>query len=115
MDYAPFDNKGSQPPRHHRAGLDSTARRSDRHPAAVNDTALCRQLVAQLGEHLRLQFVEPAVEATHRSAQVMLGQAKRRGHHWILSTRCMGDMVERSLEKANRWVGVVFGIEQVAH
>src|SRR5580704_14520208 len=35
MDYAPLDSKGPQPPRHHRTSLDSTARRSDRHPAAV--------------------------------------------------------------------------------
>ena len=115
MDYAPLDNKGPQPPRHHRTGLDSTARRSDRHPAAVNNTALGGQLGAQLCEHLRLQFVEPAIEAAHRSTQVMLSKTERRGHHGIVSCRRVGDVVERSLEEANRWVGIVFGIEQVAH
>ena len=114
VDHAPLDDKGPQPPRHHRTGLDSTARRLDRHPAAVNNTALGGQLVAQLGEHLRLQFVKPAIEAAHRSTQVMLGETERRGHHGILGCRRVGDVVQRSFEKAYRRVGIVFGIEQVA-
>src|SRR5271170_7730736 len=107
MDYAPLDNKRPQPPRHHRTGLDSTARRSDRHPAAVNNTALRGQLVAQLSEHLRLQFVEPAIEAAHRPTQVMLGETERRGHHGIVGCRRVGDVIQRSLEKAYRWIGIV--------
>ena len=46
--------------RHHGAGLDPAARRPDRQPAAVDDAALAGQLGAQLDEHRRLQFVEPA-------------------------------------------------------
>src|ERR1700678_3968461 len=114
VDYAPLDDKGPQAPGHHRTGLDSTARRLDRHPAAVNNTALGGQLVAQLGEHLRLQFVEPAVEAAHRATQVMLGETERCGHHGVLGGRRVGYVVERSFEEAYRWVVVVFGIEQVA-
>src|SRR5271170_2101988 len=98
MDYAPLDNKRPQPPRHHRTGLDSTARRSDRHPAAVNNTTLCRQFWAQLGEHLRLQFVEPAIEPAHRPTEVMLGETERRSHHWIVGCRRVGNGVQRSLE-----------------
>src|SRR5271168_936081 len=104
MDYAPLDDKGPQPSRHHCTGLDSTARRSDRHPAAVNNTALGRQLVAQLGEHLGLQFVQPAIEAAHRPTEVMLRETERRTHHRILAIRRVGDVVEWSLEKAYRRV-----------
>ena len=57
VDYATLDEKGSQPPCHHRAGLDSTPRGPDGHPVAVNNAALGGQLWAQLREHLRLQFV----------------------------------------------------------
>src|SRR6202041_441884 len=74
VDHASLDDKGPQPPGHHRTSLDSTARRLYRHPAAVNNTALGSQFVAQLGEHLRLQLVKPAVEAAHRPTQVMLGK-----------------------------------------
>src|SRR5580658_9409487 len=39
VDHPPLDDKGPQAPGHHCSGLDSTARRLDRHPAAVNDAA----------------------------------------------------------------------------
>src|ERR1700677_686249 len=114
VDHAPLDNKGPQPPGHHRTSLDSTARRLDRHPAAVGNTALGGQFVAQLSEHLRLQFVEPAIEAAHRPTQVMLRKTERRGHHGILGCRRVGNGVQRSLEKAYGRVGIVFGVEKVA-
>ena len=40
VNHSPLDNKRLDPACHHRAGLDSTAGRSDGHPAAVNDAAL---------------------------------------------------------------------------
>ena len=90
VDDAALDEQRPQPPRHHRAGLDPAARRLHRQPAAVDDAALGGQLRAQLDEHLRLQFVEPAVEPAHRPAQVVLGQPERGGHHRVLRRRRVG-------------------------
>ncbi len=44
----------------------------------------------------------------------MLGKTEGSGHHGILGCRHVGDVVQRPCEKAYRWVGTVFGIEQVA-
>src|ERR1700761_2388811 len=91
--HASLDDKRPYSPGSHRTSLDSTTRSLDRHPAAVNNTALGGQLEAKLSEHLRLQFVKPAVETAHRPTQVMLGKTERRGHHRILGCRHVGDVV----------------------
>src|ERR1700733_10200307 len=44
----------------------------------------------------------------------MLGKTKRSGHNGILGCRRVGNVVQRPREEAYRWVGIVFGIEQVA-
>ena len=105
----PVDAQRLEAPRHHRPRLDRAARRAHRQPAAVLDAALGGQFRAQLDEHLRLQFVEPAVEPAHRPAQVVLGQPERAGHDGILRRRRVGDAVERPVEVAHRRAVVCCG------
>ena len=59
---------------HQRPRLDFPARRADDHPATVGNAALAGEFGADLHEHLRLELAQPAVEAAHRPAEVMLGQ-----------------------------------------
>ncbi len=83
----PVDRQRLEAPRDHRPRFDGGARRTHRQPAAVLDAAFRGQLGAEFHEHFRLQFVEPAVEAAHRAAQVMLGQAKRAANDGIFARR----------------------------
>src|SRR5215471_14589017 len=61
------DDQRLHPRGDHRAGLNRTTPRSYNSPSAVFDPAFLRQLGIYLEEHLRLQFVEPAVETAHGS------------------------------------------------
>ena len=49
------------------------------------------QFGAELDEHLRLQLVEPAVEAAHRAAQVVFREPERAGHQRVLGARRAGE------------------------
>ena len=97
-----FDEHGTETSGDHGAGLDSTARRLDVEPAAVIDAALGGQLGTQLDEHFRLQFVEPAIEPAHGTAQVVLRQPKRGGDDRKFPRGRMGNSIERSFEHLYR-------------
>ncbi len=73
-----------------------------------------REFRAKLDEHLRLQFVEPAIESAHRPAQVMLGQAERAGDDGKLAARRSGQLIERPGESAHRRAARLPGIKEVA-
>ena len=64
----------------HHARLDGCAQGHDRHPAAVLEAALARQLGRDLAEHLGLQLGQVGQPARHPARGVVLGQPVGRGH-----------------------------------
>src|SRR5579875_868509 len=91
-----------QPGRHQGAGLDAASPAGDDHPVANLDSTLRRELGTQLDEHRRLQFVEPAVEAAHAAAQIVLGDAIGGSDDWIAGVLGRRESIERYLRYYDR-------------
>ncbi len=84
------------------ACFDRGTRRDDRRPVAVDEPAFGGQFAADLAEHLRLQRVEAADAAAHRSRGVMFGDAVRREHVRIHVRHRRVDGVLRAIETFDR-------------
>ena len=78
MDHTPLDAQRTHAVGDLRARLDLGPLGDDRHPAAVLDPAVSRQLRVDLGEHLGLELDQPGHEPTHPPGGVVLGEAERR-------------------------------------
>ena len=79
----------------HGLRFDASSRAADHDPIAVSDTALVRELRRDFDEHVRVKLVEPAIEAAHRPAQVMLGKPVGGANQLILAVARCSQLVER--------------------
>src|ERR1700744_3373372 len=100
--------------RHKCARLDGSAGIPCDHPIAVFNAPLSCQFGADLVEHARLQLIEPAIEATHRATQIVLGEAIGCGHDRKLGVRRIV-RIEWNIEPLHRGTLALLGIEQIWH
>ena len=82
--------------------LDLRARGHDHHPAAVLDPAVGRQHGVDLGEHLRLQLVEPRQVAAHAARRVVLREPEGGRHARVERGRPSGCTGSRGATSGSR-------------
>ena len=113
MDRAAVDLQRPQPARHLRPRLDLAAFGLDRHPAAVLDPALGRELCVELDEHLRLQLGEPRQVAAHRAGGVLLREPEGRGDDGVARVPRRGERVVVAVPAQRGGVRVHLRVESV--
>src|SRR6266851_5134675 len=94
MPYLPVHQQRLKSMCHHCARFDFTARSGYHKPRCMLDAALGCQFRPQLYKHFGLQFVQPAIETAHRTAEIMLSEPVSCRDHRIPRIARRGELIE---------------------